>query len=225
MQITMHGMKYERYMANSCKLQDTINTMKRDEIPVTNTNDNNAIKTSTELPKIKIPDFDGKISNWNHFHELFESIIHKSKNINDTTKLHYLKTFVSGEAARLISHLQPNAENCTTAYDILVKRYENTRILLGKLLDSITEFPQLTNETCSGLKNLHDTVYECMAGIANLNINTEKWDGLMAHFLVEKLDKETRKHYECQLENPREPQKINDRSAIFFFLNWKHPCS
>lgn len=167
-------------------------------------------KKSVELPKIKIPDFDGKLSTWHNFHELFTQIIHKNKSIDNASKMHYLKTVVKGEAARLIAHLQPTATNYVAAYDILVKRYSNTRIQLGKLLDSITNLPQLTGETCAGLKNLHDTVYECIQGIGNLDVNTDGWDALLTYLLIKKLDKETRKHYECQLKDPRTPPTVKD---------------
>lgn len=159
-------------------LQTKITTANAALIPVPA--NNNGPRTP-ELPKINIPEFDGKISAWNSFHDLFNQIIHKNKTIDNTSKIHYLKTLVKGEAARLIAHLPPTAENYGGAYDTLVKRYSNTRIQLGKLLDCITELPQLTSETCAGLKNSHDTVRECLLGIGNLKVNTENWDSLLTH--------------------------------------------
>lgn len=115
---------------------------------------------------------------------------------------------MKGDAARLIAHLQSTADNYDNAFDILVKRYENTRILLGKMLDAIFDLPQLDTETCHGLKNMHDTVFGCLMGITNLKVNTDNWDAILTHVLIQKLDKDTRKHYECQLAEPRAPQKI-----------------
>lgn len=60
-------------MTRSCKLQDAMNACKNANIPAKN----NGMKTSAELSKIEMPDFDGKRNNWNHFHELFENIIYK----------------------------------------------------------------------------------------------------------------------------------------------------
>lgn len=74
--------------------------------------------------------------------------------------MHFLKTYVKGEAARLINHLAPTAENYEGAYKILIARYENTRILLGKLLDTLIEIPQINKESCKQLKSMHDTIFE-----------------------------------------------------------------
>lgn len=192
---------FQRYITVIGKVQDAItdlNTMDREK------------KKYVELPKLKLPDFDGKMAHWSNFIELFNQIVHNNKAIGDDARMQYLKTSVKGEAARLIGHLQTTARNYETAYNILTKRYANTRVQLGKLLDLILDSPPLAGETCNGLKNLHDTVYECLLGVKNLKINIENWDSLLTHLLIKKLDKETRKHYECQLDDPREPQRVDD---------------
>lgn len=198
-----HEEIYQNFLEKAGQLQDRKNSHQ-------NGGDTSAPKRGLELPKLKIPEFDGKISAWNNFHELFTEVIHKNVNINNAEKMHYLKSVVRGEAARLIAHLQSSGDNYMGAYTILVKRYENTRILLGKLLDSIMEVPQLYDETCTGLKHMHDTVFECMMGIANLKIDTNNWDAIITHILIKKFDKDTRKHYECQLTEPRKPQTIKE---------------
>lgn len=78
------------------------------------------------------------------------------------------------------------------------------------MLDSIFNLPQIGSETCIGLKTFHDTIHECLLGVRNLKVKTENWDTPLTYLLIKKLDKETRKHYECQLQNPRVLQKIDD---------------
>lgn len=159
-------------------------------IPRPNQNNNGGAMNNREkladLPKIKIPEFDGKVSNWTTFCELFDQIVHKNVDISNATTMQYLKTFIKGDAARLIHHIQPTADNYENAYAILKKRYENTRVLLGKLLDSIIDLPILQHETCAGLKSMHDTVYECLMGIRNLRIETANWDAFLTHILIKK---------------------------------------
>lgn len=92
-----------------------------------------------ELPVIKVPEFTGNMTEWITFIELFTQVIHNNDNITDAVKMQYLKTYVKGDAARLINHLNPTSENYGTAYKILVSRYDNTRALLGKLIDNIIE--------------------------------------------------------------------------------------
>lgn len=167
-------------------------------------------RVQADLPKIKIPDFDGNITKWKVFYELFEQAIHQNTTLGNVAKMQFLKTYVKGEAARLINHLTATAENYESAYKILISRYENTRVLLGNLLDTLLDLPQLTSESCKQLKSMHDSVYECLRAIENLNVATENWDALLTHILVKKLDNETRKSYECQLKKPKEPQSMNE---------------
>lgn len=163
-----------------------------------------------QLPKFKIPDFDGKISNWSAFAGLFNQMIHNNKTIDNAIKMQYLKTHVKGDASKLISHMDPSAENYETAYTLLKKRYENKRELLSHLLDTILQLPNLTFESGRKLKIMHDTVWECIMAIKNLQISVENWDPLLTHILLKKLDKETVKHYECQLIDIKEPQKLQE---------------
>lgn len=62
------------------------------------------VKTTAELPKIKIPEFDGNIMKWKVFYELYDQVIHQNTTIGNAAKMHFLKTYVKGEAARLINH-------------------------------------------------------------------------------------------------------------------------
>lgn len=45
-----------------------------------------------ELPKLKIPEFDGKIGEWKTYIDLFDKIIHSNQSITPALKMQYLKT-------------------------------------------------------------------------------------------------------------------------------------
>lgn len=206
-----YDITYERYITLRAKLQDAIHATKNAKEGSTSTN---IIKNSAELPKVKIPEFNGDISKWRVFYELFEQIIHQSTTLTNAAKMHFLKTYIKGDAARLINHLATTAENYESAYGILISRYDNTRILLGNSLDVLLELPQLKSESCKELKAMHDKVFECLKAIENLGIPIESWDAIISHIVVKKLDNETRKSYECQLKQPKEPQKVDELLAF-----------
>lgn len=65
-------------------------------------------------------------------------------------------------------------------------------------------------ENSSQLRTMHDTVNECVMAIQNMKIKVDGWDPLLVHILLHKLDKETLKHYEYQLKDVKEPQKLCD---------------
>lgn len=82
---------------------------------------------------------------------------------------------------------------------MLKKRYENQREILTQTLDRIFNLPHATSESAKHLKNVHDTVYESLMEIKNMDIEIDAWDPLIVHLIMKKLDRETLMHYECQL--------------------------
>lgn len=143
-----------------------------------------------QLPKIKIPDFYGKATEWRTYVELFNKIIHNNSSINDAIKMQYLKTSLKGEAAKLVAHLAPTGENYKSCYQLLDKRFNNKRELLGNMIDAILNFPKCKSENGEELRKLHDTANENILAIRNLDIDTANWDPLVIHILMQKLHKD-----------------------------------
>lgn len=84
--------KYIRVIGD---LKEAINVKKERRAMVSDSMHENVSK----LPKVKIPDFSGKIEEWKVFNELYEQIIHSNSKLGNASKFHYLKSYVKGEAA------------------------------------------------------------------------------------------------------------------------------
>lgn len=162
------------------------------------------------LPKLQLPDFTGKPNEWKRFIALFDRIVHNNSNIDDGMKIEYLKTCVKGRAAQIINHIDPNPDNYLTCYDLLRKRFDNKREMLGSLIDNILKLPKLESENAELLKIMHDTVYEAIMSMRTIEVSTDNWDPLLCHILTRKLDPTTLVSYECQLDDVRKPQALSD---------------
>lgn len=92
-------------------------------------------------------------------------MIHENTKIDNGLKIEYLKSVVKGDAAKIINHVDPTAENHLICYELLCKRYENKREILGNLLDNMIQFSKIQNENAETLKSLHDTVYKSIMAI------------------------------------------------------------
>lgn len=163
---------------------------------------------NVQLPKLKIPEFDGKVAEWPGFISLYDKIVHENATIDNGIKVQYLKSSLKNDALKIINHVQPTAANYDTCYKLLRNRYDNKRATLGKLLDTILLLPKQRFESSNDLKELHDTVNECILSIQNIGIKTKYWDPLLNHIILHKLAPETVKNYECQLSDVREPQTL-----------------
>lgn len=90
---------------------------------------------SRALPKITFPRFSGTYIEWPSFRDLFHSLVGSSTSLSAVEKLHYLKTHLADEAARLLSNFSVTGENFERAWSVLVARYDNKRLLATAHLD------------------------------------------------------------------------------------------
>lgn len=196
----------QKFISVSGKLNDLVKNQNRPQLQ----NNEQSSNVQFNLPKLQLPEFNGKINEWKRFIALFDQMVHNNKKIDHGIKIEYLKTCVKGQAAKIINHIDPNPDNYTICYDLLRKRYDNKRELLGVLIDSILQLPKLKSENAEMLKSMHDTVYESIMSMANIGVPTHNWDPLLCHILTRKLDSSTHIHYECQLQDVREVQSLSN---------------
>jgi len=129
--------------------------------------------------------------------------------------MYYLLSLVRGAAARLFNHLSPSEENYLTAWDILINRYEDKRMLASTHINTLLDLPNLTLESASGLRTMHDSALEALHALNNLGIQTDHWGALVIGILTRKLDAETHRIYETTIKKPKEIQTMK---SFFDFL-------
>lgn len=157
------------------------------------------------LPKISLPKFSGEYNAWASFRDLFESMIIANSDVPPVEKLHYLKNNVTGEAARRISNFAITADNFSRAWDALVARYQNKRVLVGAYFEKLFSLKPITKKSAHELKELIATVNETIGGLQALGAPTESWDLFLVYFVSKNLDAESREAWEMHQGNTTEP--------------------
>ena len=140
------------------------------------------------LPRIKLPNFSGEYKSWRSFYDLFTRMIRNNKDLSDAEKMHYLKTCVTGEAARLISNVPASSENFIVAWDLLISTYENKPFLISAQLDRIYDIKPLKVKSAQGMRSLRTTVLETVGALRALGCAVDQWDPLLVHYLVKLFD-------------------------------------
>jgi len=88
---------------------------RRDAIDASNSSSRSSDTIPTEsrssnrrrsLPKINLPVFSGDYHAWRLFSDLFTSMVGENEDITNVEKMHYLKTCLSGDAARFVTNLK-----------------------------------------------------------------------------------------------------------------------
>lgn len=152
-----------------------------------------------KLPKITIPSFSGKYHEWSTFRDLFVSLVHNNKNLDDVQRLHYLRSQLQGEAEQLIRHIPITQANYQKCWNVLTSRYNNKRFMANCILKRLLSQRGMSVESSNALKELLDTTNDCLHELTNLGVQVDAWDIIIIYLISSKLDAETRKQWELQV--------------------------
>lgn len=161
-----------------------------------------------KLPKIIIPVFSGKYTDWVTFRDLFLSLIHNNKSLDNVQRMQYLKGYLSGEAEQLLRQIPISDANYDRCWELLNARYNNKRYLSHFIIKRLLSQKNLNNESAVGLKELLDNTNDCLKALSNLGINVESWDIIVIHIITLKLDPESRKEWEFNITKHNSSEEL-----------------
>src|SRR5436190_3864241 len=151
-----------------------------------------------QLPRISLPKFSGKFSEWESFKNTFESLVANNDSLSNTQKFHYLKTSIIGDAALIIINLRISEENYTSAWQLLVDEYDDKLTLINSHLHAFISMPVMKSENVIDLRKLRDTVAASVAALKNLNRPVEHWDDILAYIISQKFSARTRNEWKLR---------------------------
>ena len=146
-----------------------------------------------KLPELKCPVFDGEGATQLQYHAFitsFNNIVGCRKNITDSIKLTYLKSYLSGYAAKVVQHLQVNDENYRTVLNLLDSEFQNIPNLIDDLFKKLLKSSPSFDTTFHKVK---EYVSEIRALISDLKIYKLDFlsDGpgnkLLSHIVIKKM--------------------------------------
>lgn len=160
-----------------------------------------AARVEIQLPRIQIPKFSGDLHSWPAFHDLFTSMVHEARNLSGVQKMHYLRSSLEGEAEQLIRSLKVTEANYREAWDVLLARYNQRRVIIDAHLDQLLDMPKVNIESASGLRLQMDTFHEAVRALSALGQQVDTWDAILIRMLLNKIDSETKRAWEMSLGN------------------------
>nr|XP_049703353.1 uncharacterized protein LOC126056028 [Helicoverpa armigera] len=178
----------------------------------------NSKQCHVKLPKIVIPVFSGKYTDWVTFRDLFVSLIHKNPSLDNVQRMQYLKGYLSGEAEQLLRQIPISDANYEHCWQLLNSRYNNKRYLSHFILKRLLSQRNLTSESAFGLKELIDNTNDCLKALVNLGIDVKTWDIIVIHIITLKLDPESRKQWEFNITSNNSPEELPTFAQFTEFL-------
>lgn len=152
-------------------------------------------KPNVNLPQLNIPEFNGDITKWSAFYQLFRTLIVQSKHLSNVEKLIYLKSYLTGEPLHLIETLQLTDSNLNIAINTLTERYDNKLSIIFAHIRNLVEIPNLTKINAQNVRDFVVKIKQNIDSLKNLSIPVEHWDLILLYILTQKLDFGTRRAY------------------------------
>jgi len=153
-------------------------------------------KFAVKLPTMNLPTFDGSYEHWLNFYDSFTALVHNNTTLPDIQKLYYLRSSLKGIAAEIIDSLESSAQNYPVAWELLQKRFKNTKLITNHHIQALLDIPTIHKESGIALRSTIDNVQKHVRAIEILKANS--WDVIMLHLIVAKLDAETRKNWKTE---------------------------
>ncbi|KYQ56020.1 hypothetical protein ALC60_05086 [Trachymyrmex zeteki] len=151
------------------------------------------------LPKISLPSFAGDYIAWRSFHDLFTTMVVNNNDLTNVERMHYLKTCLKGDAAKLITNLKVTDDTFFIAWKTLVTRYENKRVLISAQLDKLFGLKSIKSRSVKELNTMLATVTAALGALEALDCNTNSWDPFLVYLVARLLDADTREAWEVRL--------------------------
>ncbi|XP_062713797.1 uncharacterized protein LOC134290638 [Aedes albopictus] len=150
------------------------------------------------LPQIKLQTFNGAVDDWLSFRDLFTSLIHTKAELPEVEKFHYLKGCLLGEPKNLIDPLPLTEANYQVAWNLLLKRYDNCKVLKKRQIQSLFKLPALQRESVTELHGLLEGFERIVQTLDQVVQSRDYKDLLLVNFLTTRLDPVTRRSWEEQ---------------------------
>ena len=153
--------------------------------------------SEVKLPRINLPEFDGDLKKWPTFYDLFKTLIHDNPTISSVAKFQYLITTLSKEPQALVRHLPLTSANYSIAFDTLVRRYENPRVLATFYWKTVANSPKVQSTSPKALRDLLNIFNENVTALKQIN-SIDYWDFTLFNWMLQKIDDATRERFEIQ---------------------------
>lgn len=167
-------------------------------------NKNHNVEIRPRLPKLELFTFDGNIESFTTFYETFCSLVHNQTGISNIDKFHYLLSCTKGSALSIVKSVPITASNYEVVWQSLLDKYQDNRMLVGKYLDKMLNFPALKSESPTNLNNFIETFDHSYRAINALNIEHLS-SYVLCHIALRGLDPSTRKSFEQTLDQTTIP--------------------
>ncbi|XP_017489678.1 PREDICTED: uncharacterized protein LOC108377894 [Rhagoletis zephyria] len=148
------------------------------------------------LPQLKLPQFDGKYSDYKRFIRTFQNMVDDDVSIAVVDKFNYLLNCLSGPALAVVEPFEVSDANYPKALARLKERYDSNVLIFLDYISTLFNLPKMTKPEPHQLRSIIDTVSAVRASLLPLGSATEIMNSMLTHVALSKVDSISKETYE-----------------------------
>ncbi|XP_049316322.1 uncharacterized protein LOC125779271 [Bactrocera dorsalis] len=165
------------------------------------------VRYTINLPPCDTEIFHGDVLQWPSFRDLFAAIYGNNPRLSPVEKLFHLNQKTRGEAKAIVSKAPLTNDGFALAWNNLLCRYENKRVLVNTQLNLLFKLPHISTESETELRNLQREINSCISALQIHGINTDSWDAIFTYLCSIRLPDYTLSLWEQSLDSDSEIPK------------------
>ncbi|XP_017485848.1 PREDICTED: uncharacterized protein LOC108374374 [Rhagoletis zephyria] len=158
--------------------------------------DNSVIVATPKLPKLKLPSFSGKNSEYKNFIASFSQIIDRKQGLSNIEKFNHLLNCLKGQALETVQAFPVTNENYRKALERLKLRYYNDSLIFLENINMLFDMQPLSYPNATQLRSIVDKVSALFGSLSSLGTDKEIANAMLIHLVITKIDEESRKKME-----------------------------
>ncbi|XP_039970154.1 uncharacterized protein LOC120782065 [Bactrocera tryoni] len=153
------------------------------------------MQAGSKLPKLKLPTFTGKYSEYQNFITSFQQIIDREYSLSNIEKFNHLRNCLNGPALETIDAFQVSNENYLKALERLKTRYDNPTLILLENISSLFELSPISKPKGGQLTSLIDKTSAIYGSLLSLGTESQISQAMLIYLVLQKADEETNRKW------------------------------
>ncbi|XP_067616447.1 uncharacterized protein [Eurosta solidaginis] len=158
------------------------------------------VQSTSKLPRLKLPSFDGKYSNYQNFISSFKQIIDREFNLTNIEKFNHLQNCLQGQALETVDAFQVTNENYPKALERLKVRYDNKTLIFLEGISSLFDLPAVTKPNGIQLRSVVDKASAIYGALTSLGTDRQISQAMLIYMVLQKSDEQTNKKWKESLD-------------------------
>ena len=143
-------------------------------------------KQTVKLPKLVIEKYGGAISQWQEFWSQYETAIHDNDALCKREKFTYLRSYLTGAAARAVAGLAMTDDNYDAAIQLLQNRFGRIDIVVSAHMSKLLNLtPVRKSSDVAALRQLYDECEIQIRSLESLGVHSDTYGCLLCPVLLQ----------------------------------------